>query len=158
MLNEDEKFFYNADFLFPEAARRVKILEALKNSWASIFPPMIARHSFPYNLGINEISISVDNNNAAAMLKNSLGNILRALKRLDYEPQKNFELKITYGEPKKILKNSPRPEIFPEVKITDEELKIKMQGAPETLPQEINRAISHLKIFLEKRFPKKNNV
>ena len=38
--------------------------------------------------GINEIFISVDNNNAANMLRNSRGNILRALKRLDYEPQK----------------------------------------------------------------------
>jgi len=30
--------------------------------------------------------------------------------------------------------------------------------SPESLPEEINQAISHLKIFLEKRFPRKNNV
>ncbi|MBR2207243.1 MAG: DUF721 domain-containing protein [Synergistaceae bacterium] len=158
MLSEDEKFFINPEYLFPEAARRVKILESLKNSWAALFPAMIARHSFPYNLGINEIYISVDNKNAEEMLKNSRGNILRALKRFDYEPQKNFELKITYGEPIKILEVSQRKEILPEVKITDEELNSKMKGAPESLPEDINHAISHLKIFLEKRFPKKNNV
>ena len=158
MINEDEKFSIDPECLFPEAARRAKILEALKNSWAAIFPPMIARHSSPYNLGINEISIFVDNNKAADMLKNSRGNILRALKRLDYEPQKNFELKITHKKPRKIPKTSKRKKILPTVKITDEELNAKMQGAPETLPEDINYAISHLKIFLEKRFPQKNKV
>jgi len=158
MITEDEKFLFNAEYLFPEAARRVKILEELKNLWTRVVPLSAARHSFPYNLGVNEISISVDNKTVEDMLKKSRGNILRALKRLQYEPKGNFELKITYGEPLKILKDRKRKEIFPEIKITDEELEAKMAGAPETLPQEINKAISHLKIFLEKRFPRKNNV
>ena len=158
MANEDEKIFVNPEYLFPEAARRVKILEALRNSWAAMFPPMIARHSLPYNLGVNEIFISVDNKNTADILKNSRGNILRALKRFEYEPAGNFELKITFGKPVKVIKDKPRKEFLPEVKITDEELKARMEGAPETLPEEINQAVSHLKIFLEKRFPQKNNV
>ena len=84
--HEDEKFFYSAEYLFPEAARRVEILEGLKNSWQSLFPPMIARHSLPYNLGVNEISIAVDNKNTEEMLRNSRGNILRILKKkFDYD-------------------------------------------------------------------------
>ena len=155
MANEDKKFLFNAEVLFPEAARRVKILEALKNSWSSIFPQMIALHSWPYNLGINEIFILVDNKNTSEMLKKSRGNILRALKRLDYEPQKNFKLNITYKKKFEVIKVSKHKKNFSEIKITDEELKNKMQGAPASLPVEINEAISHLKIFLEKRFPRK---
>jgi len=158
MRNEDEKPLITPENLFPEAARRVKILEALKSSWSALFPPMIARHSHPYNLGINEIFIAVDNKNTEIVIKNSRGNILRALKRFDYEPQGFFELKITHGDPFMTIKPTQNKEILPEVKITDEELKAKMEGAPESLPKDINHAISHLKIFLEKRFPRKNNV
>lgn len=141
--------------MFPEAARRVKILEDLKKSWKGLFPPMIARYSLPYNLGVNEISIAVNNKNTEEMLKNSRGNILRILKKkFDYEPVGNFELKITHGNPFKIIKDEPRKEILPEVEISDDELNAAMEGAPETLPDEINRALSHLMIFLEKRFHK----
>lgn len=158
MLKEDKKIFIEAEHLFPEAARRVKILEALKNSWATLFKNGVGRHSYPYNLGINEIFIFVDNRNAENMIRKSRGNVLQALKRLDYELPKNFELKFIYKIPAKIRESEAKRESFPEVKITEEELRIKMQGAPESLPEEINQAVSHLKIFLEKRFPSKNRT
>ncbi|MBQ7559237.1 MAG: hypothetical protein IJT20_03215, partial [Synergistaceae bacterium] len=41
--------------------------------------------------------------------------------------------------------------------VSDDELEKLMTDAPEDLPKDINYAISHLKIFLEKRFPNKNH-
>ncbi|MBQ7559577.1 MAG: DUF721 domain-containing protein, partial [Synergistaceae bacterium] len=106
MLNEDEKFFINAEFLFPEAARRVEILESIKKSWASVVSPALARHSMPYNLGINEISVAVDNKKAYDMLAKMKGNILRALsRRFDYESDGEFNLNITFDQPEEINKN-----------------------------------------------------
>lgn len=158
MLNEDEKIFLNAEFLFPEAAKRLKILEALKKSWASVVNPALARHSMPYNLGINEISVAVDTENIIGMLKNMKGNILRALSRFNYAPEGEFNLKITRGLPRKIQRNKKNLSPRKNIEISDDEVKKLMTDAPETLPEDINYAISHLKIFLEKKFPQKNNV
>ncbi len=155
MINENEKFYLNAEYLFPEAALRLKILENLKNSWQDVLPSALARHSFPYKLGANELSVSFDNKKAEEMLNKSSGTILRILKRFGYMPQGEFRLKITKGVFFTPGKTEPRRKIFPDVEITDEEIKEQMKGAPETLSEDINYAISHLKIFLEKRF---NNV
>lgn len=152
MLDEDEKISINLEKLFPEAARRVEILEALKNSWPAVVGFALASHSMPYNLGINEISIAADSPNAAAMLKNMKGNILRALKlRFNFISDGEFNLKITRG-----VQNKKLPEIqkskkihAADIKIPEEEVKKLMAGAPETLPEDINYAISHLKVFLE---------
>ena len=157
--DEEQKFSFNAERLFPEAARRVKILEELKESWGEyIHNPALARHSYPYNLGVNEISISVDDEQSKAMLIRMRGNISRILKRLDYTPRGELKLNITMGEPFKVkeVEIDASPARPAKVEITDEELNEAMKGAPEDLPEDINRAISHLKIFLEKRFPQNN--
>lgn len=156
MRNEYEKNFLSAEILFPEAARRVEILEALKKSWAGVVRPAIARHSTPYNLGVNEISIAIDDETIRGMLKGMKGNILRALLRFCYEPDGEFNLNITNGVPKNIPAAPKKLPFKPDIEISDEEVKNLMKDAPETLPEDINYAISHLKIFLEKRFPAKN--
>ena len=158
MLNEEEKFSINLEKLFPEAARRVEILEALKNSWPAVVGVALASHSMPYNLGVNEISIAVDSQNAEIMLKNMKGNILRALKlRFNFISDGEFNLKITKGVPnKRLLKIKNVKKIHAsDIKISEEEVNKLMAGAPETLPEDINYSISHLKVFLEK-FKRKN--
>ncbi|MDY6400489.1 MAG: DciA family protein [Synergistales bacterium] len=160
MLNEDGKFSLDAEILFPQAAKRVKILESLKKSWASVVSPALARHSTPYNLGINEISVAVDNKKAYDMLAKMKGNILRALLRFDYESDGEFNLNITFEQPEEINKNKKSlsdPKINKCTGVSDDELEKLMTDAPEDLPEDINYAISHLKIFLEKRFPNKNH-
>ena len=153
MQDEDEKISFNFEKLFPQAARRVEILEALKSSWSSVAGDVLARHSMPYNLGVNEISIAVDSKNAEEMLRNMKGNILRALRlRFNFVFDGEFNLKITAKiPPKKIPENKKSNKIHAsDIKISEEEVKNLMAGAPETLPKDINYAISHLKIFLEK--------
>ena len=153
MLNEDEKISFNLEKLFPEAARRVEILEALKNSWPAVVGVALARHSMPYNLGVNEISIAVDSQNAEAMLKNMKGNILRALKlRFNFISNGDFNLKITGKIPAKKIHDIKKSKKIHarDIKISEEEVKNLMAGAPESLPKDINYAISHLKIFLDK--------
>ncbi|MBQ9418896.1 MAG: DUF721 domain-containing protein [Synergistaceae bacterium] len=153
MPDEEEKIFIDLEALYPEAARRVKILEALQKSWASVVSPALARHSFPYNLGVNEIAVAVDGAQAANMLKNMKGNILRVLSaRFEYKPGEKFNLKITNGIPERRPRTSPLPYQHTDITINEDELREQMNGAPKTLPEEINRAISSLKIFLDKRF------
>ena len=86
-MRENEKIIIDVEQLFPEAARRVKILEDSQNP--------LARNSFPEVLGVHEIQISVRDRKAASMMQNMKGNIERALKkRYDYEISADFEVKI----------------------------------------------------------------
>ena len=133
------------------------MLEDLKKTWAGAVGLALARHSMPYNLGVNEISVAADGEKAAAMLRNIKGNIIRVLTlRYGLNCGEDFNLKITIGIPaqrkipetKTIHKNNAS-----EIKIDDETVKKYMADAPETLPEDINYAISHLRVFFEKRFP-----
>lgn len=82
--------------MFPKAAERVRILERLKLSWASVVGPNLARWSEPYNLGVDELCIAVKNKNAATQLNNMKGTILRKMEtRFGYEHEKDFTLTIT---------------------------------------------------------------
>ena len=86
------------------------------------------------------------------------GNILRALKlRFNFISDGEFNLKITKGVPnKRLLKIKNVKKIHAsDIKISEEEVNKLMAGAPETLPEDINYSISHLKVFLEK-FKRKN--
>ena len=156
---DDEKISINLYRLFPEAAKRVRILEDLKKSWASVVGMALARHSMPYNLGVNEISVSADGQKTAVMLRNMKGNIIRFLtSHYNYNCGSEFNVKITIGvpAPRKISEpeqNSGKraPEIK-EIKIDEETVKKYMSGAPENLPEDINYAVSHLMAFFEKRF------
>ena len=85
----------NVYAMFPEAAKRVQILEELKRSWYSVVRHL-ARDSEPYCLGVNELYICTNNPRAAGRLMNMKGTILRAMsKRWGYEPLGDFSLKIT---------------------------------------------------------------
>lgn len=156
---DEKRININISMLFPEAARRVKILDDLKRSWPAIVGAVTARHSFPYNLGVNEICVSAENNEAAVMLNRMKGNITRALvSRYGYDSGEKIDVKIITGLPKKKYK----PEVkhagkntASEIKIDNEAVKLYMSNAPESLPENINYALSHLRAFLEKRFAQK---
>ena len=141
--------------MFPEAARRVEILEGLKRSWAGVVGPKLAFMSQPCNLGVNELSIFVRNDKAVSLLLNSKGNILRALSRKGYKAEGDFSLRIL-REPMRIpsLKQTRKKNI-PEIKVDEDTVNEYMKNAPETLPEDINYSLSHLKAFLDKKFPHK---
>ena len=137
--------------LFPEAARRAEILEGLKRSWASIVGVTLARNSQPYNLGVNYLDVATRNDKVAGMLHNMKGTIQRKLsERYGYKPDGDFSLKVTKEVPRKRTL-TPRKKITRSVKVDDEDVKKYMQGSPETLPEEINYSLSHLRAYLEKR-------
>ena len=137
--------------MFPEAAKRVRILEELKRSWHLVVRNY-ARDSEPYCLGVNELYICTENPTAAGQLMKMKGSILRALSRhWGYEPMGEFSLRIT-GErdkAKKLAVKKPVKKVIPKIEVSEEKVKQYMQGAPETLPEDINYAISHLRAFLD---------
>ena len=151
-MNDEQPISLDVYKMFPAAARRVEILEELKRSWDSI-ARYAARDSEPYCLGVNELSILVRNKNAEGMLKSMKGTILREMgKRWGYESDGEFSLNITETLPKP--KMPPRkPAKHVEVVVDEDKVRQYMQGAPETLPEDINYAISHLRAYLEQRFP-----
>lgn len=135
--------------MFPEAAKRVRILEELKRSW-----PMIVRHlardSEPYCLGVNELYVCAYNPKVGNLLQNMKGNILRAMtKRWGYEPMGEFTLKITDERNRKIAVSKPAKRPPRKIEVSEERVREYMKDAPETLPEDINYAISHLMVFLE---------
>ena len=137
--------------MFPNAAKRVKILEELKRSWHLVVRNF-ARSSEPYCLGVNELYICTENPTAAGQLMKMKGNILRALSRhWGYEPVGEFTLKITdeRAKAKKLAVNKTLHAVPPKIEVSEEKVKQYMQRAPETLPEDINYAISHLQAFLE---------
>ncbi len=138
--------------MFPEAVRRVRILEELKRAWPSI-AKQAANYSEPYCLGVNELCVTTRNPNAKKMLMNSKGTILRRMtERWGYKPEGEFSLKITETIQKpKVIQKKPAKKIV--VEVSEEKVRQYMQGAPDTLPEDINYAVSHLKVFLEQRFP-----
>lgn len=148
----DEKIVLNVEKLFPEAARRVEILEGLQKTWAGVVGPVYSRCSFPYNLGINEISVAVFSHQAANMIKNMKGNILRALKiRYGYESVGDFVLKITQDVPReKQIAIPEQKKNIPKIEPNEERVKELMSEAPEDLPEDINYSISHLQALMEK--------
>ncbi len=148
----DEKISFDLTKLFPEAARRVEILNDLQKNWAKVVGLALVRHSWPYNLGINEISVTVDSDRMVGMIKGIKGNILRALQsRYGYESKGEFVLKVTQGNP--YTKPDTRPKTIKRMRnvtVDEEHVKELMSDAPEDLPEDINYAISHLQALMEK--------
>ena len=136
--------------MFPEAVRRAEILERLKNSWPMIVnAPAVSRYSKPVVLGVNYLTVETCNDLAKNNLLKMKGNILRVLARLGYEPDGDFALRIDARvHDKRTVRNKPvRREI-----IADEgRVRQYMTGAPDTLPEDINYSLSHLKAYLELR-------
>ena len=139
--------------LYPEAVRRVEILEGLKKCWPSVVR-MAAKYSIPYCLGVNELTVSVSNPQTADMIKRMRGNIMHVLsQRFNYKHDDNFSLIITNNIPaEKIHKTKPKHSI--NIEISESEVKKYMAGAPDTLPEDINYALSHFKAFIDKKFHK----
>ena len=136
--------------MVPEAVRRVEVLEELKRCWPNIVGAAVAKYSQPYCLGVNELWVCAKNVQAKSFLMKAKGNIARAMvKRFGYKTSETFKLIITddIPAPKKLTKK-PAPRRA--VKVDEETVRQYMQGAPDTLPEDINYAISHLRAFLEK--------
>ena len=147
-MTEDDEIKIDPLKLFPEAARRVEILEKLKRLWPSIVGMALARYSCPCTLGVNELIIEIVNDQAKNRLANMKGNIMRGLARLKYDAGKNFTVRINVKESHETL-----PEKSKRVKVTESEEKLRqyMSNAPDTLPEDINYALSHLRAYLEGR-------
>lgn len=149
-INEDQKIFFSAERLFPAAARRAKILETLQRNWASVVGFAVAQHSRPCNLGPDELTIFSDSQHSSFILSKSKGNIQRVLRKFQLGNEEDFKLKVTYSWPgrqaRKIFYVPSPPKI---IRVDEALVKKSMLGAPATLPEEINYALSHLKIFLD---------
>ena len=138
--------------LFPEAARRVEILEKIKRTWPNFVENnAVARNSQPYNLGVNELWVCVTSPYARNSLARSKGTIARRIaKRLGYDFGKDFVLTLTDNIPQPKMQDKPK--IVHTIIVVDEEkVRQYMQDAPETLPEDINYAISKLQVVLEQR-------
>ena len=149
MITEYEKLSIDPRKLFPEAVKRVKILEDLKRSWVSVVGIENARYSWPCVLGVDVLTVEAVNDQAKNRLANMRGNILRGLSRLGYEAGENFTVRINERESEKKLE-AKKP-VRVKVIESEEKLRQYMNGAPDTLPDDINFAVSHLKMHLEGR-------
>ncbi|MBQ7220210.1 MAG: hypothetical protein IJS28_04440 [Synergistaceae bacterium] len=141
--------------MFPEAARRAEVLENLKRSWPSIVGNYAAgKRSQPYNLGVNELWVRVDASDllTRSTLARSKGGIARKIaKQFGYDLGKDFVLNLTDNIPVSKTPAKKQEHIHAEVVIDEEKVRQYMQDAPETLPEDINYAISRLQVFLEER-------
>lgn len=155
-MNEDEGLNIDISRLFPEAVKRVEILERLKRFWPSVVGIRLSRWSTPVILGVNELTVEASNSQAVNMLSKMNGNVKRALLSMGYETDGNFSLKIVYH--RKSEKNpSKRKTIVKKIETNEERVAQYMSGAPESLPEDINRAVSHLRDYLEDRRRKFND-
>ncbi len=94
MNDENEHINIDIERLFPEAARRVRVLEELKRSWPSVVRNAAAR-SMPSVLGVNAITVLVDSEHTANMIRKMKGNIMRALSsRYGCMTDKDFTLTV----------------------------------------------------------------
>lgn len=153
-MNEDEVIHIDVARMFPAAARRVKILEELKRFWPSVVGEGISRYSKPCVLGVNELVVAVNNDYARQRLMNMKGTILKKLSRWEYKPEGDFVLKVTGAEPHDRNARTVKG-VHRKFKADEEKVKKYMCDAPDTLPEDINYAVSHLKAYLEERFERK---
>ncbi|MBR1658458.1 MAG: DUF721 domain-containing protein [Synergistaceae bacterium] len=94
-MNEDERISIDLGKWFPEAARRVEVLEELKRNWASVVGRPAARWSMPSVLGVKELTVDVWNPMAKSQIINMKGNIASALSlRWGYGVGEDFSLKV----------------------------------------------------------------
>ena len=149
---DERRPVFDAEKMFPEAARRVKILEELKRTWPNFVENnAVARNSRPYNLGVNELWVCVTSPYARNSIMKSKGTIARRIaKRLGYDFGKDFVLTITDNIPKPKIHDKPQ-KIRTEIVVDEEKIRQYMQDAPDTLPVKINYALSYLQAVLEQK-------
>ena len=98
-MDAEQRIAINVERMFPEAARRVRVLEAMQRSWAEIVSAPIARCSWPYNLGVNKLCVACTRKAAEGKLRAMKATIVRRVKKvLDYEFEGDFELEVTERE------------------------------------------------------------
>ena len=149
MRNEYEGIVIDVSKTFPEAARRVEILAKLRERWPVVVRNL-SRWSWPDVLGVNELTIRVNaqGQQAKDKLYKMKGDVVRALSNLGYETGEDFSLKIVDYDalPKKTVDKKPvRKRREPD----EEKVKRYMEGAPDSLPEDINNALSHLMAYLD---------
>lgn len=134
--------------MFPEAARRVEILEELKRSWKKFVGPDVARYSMPYNLGVDELCVCVIHHMAEKKLDGSKGSVIRRIaKHFGKDLGSDFRITITHSIPApKPKAPAPQRKLVP---IDEERARQHMADAPATLPEDINLALCRLWTFLE---------
>ena len=154
-MSGEERIIIDAARMFPEAANRKRILEDLKRKWAGI-AGRAARDTVPYSLSANELCVVSRNKRASDILMRLQGNIIRALtQRLGCKPAEGFRVRVINSAPKekKFAEPSSRKmKTSRDIAVKDEEVRQCMNGAPETLPEDINYALSHLRLYMERRF------
>ena len=149
-MTENDGIIIDARKCFPEAARRVEILERLRHSWGMVVVmPAIARTSWPIVLGVNELIVEVTDDMARERLSKMKGNIEGALRRLGYKAEGDFTVKFVETkkqEPKIKKKKALRKIIVDEARVMQ-----YMERVGDTLPEDINRSLSELMAYLEGR-------
>ena len=150
LMNEDDGIIIDVRKWFPEAVRRAEILERLKRSWDSVVRfPAVSRYSEPVVLGVNYLIVEAWNDQAKSRLSNMTGNIIRTLSSWGYNAGENFTLRV--NERKSQKKITPKKPSRINVIENEEPTRQYMKGAPDTLPEDINYALSHLKMYLDGR-------
>ena len=147
-MNDESKINLDAKKLFPEVARRMQILEALKSAWPSIVGTA-AKYSRPYDLILNDLYVEVKNQQTAQMIQNMRGNITRAfITRYKYDKDSKINVIIKRPNVEK-AKIKPAPVKKQAVKIDDSLVNEYIRECPEDLPENAKFAISHLRAYLE---------
>ena len=149
MTTEDDELRIDPRKMFPEAVKRVEILERLKRSWPSVVGMAVARYSCPCVLGVEGLTVEAVNDQTRNRLANMKGNILRCLSRLGYEAGENFTVRINPRESREKL--TVKKPVRVRVIENEESVRQYMRGAPDTLPEDINYALSHLMMYLDGR-------
>ena len=148
---EEHRLSFDVSAMFPEAAKRVEVLEQIKRSWPNFVENRaVAKNSYPYNMGVNELCVCVTSSYAESYLMRSKATIARRIaKHLGYDFGKDFVLTLSgkIPQPKPQAKKPKAPEIV----VDEEKVRQYMQDAPETLPEDINYAVSRLQVLLEQR-------
>lgn len=143
--------YLNIHKMFPRAAKIVEILGWLQQYWPEIVGTNVAAFSRPYKLGFEELCVSVDGDKpfAKKRLISMKGNILKIMcERFGYEKGEKFVLTLTEQVPVRVMP-AAKKKLPVQIQVSEEKVQEYMKGAPETLPEDINHAISHLRVFLE---------
>ncbi|MBQ7169464.1 MAG: hypothetical protein IJR63_06150 [Synergistaceae bacterium] len=148
MMTEDDGLRIDLRRMFPEAVRRNDILEKLKRSWnVLVKKPVLARNSRPVVLGVNFLTVEARNDLVKKDILFMKGNILRFLAGLGYESSGDFSVRIV--EYFRAKRNDARKTVRRRIIADEERVRQYMADAPETLPDDINYALSHLRAYLE---------
>lgn len=133
--------------MYPEAAKRVELLEKIRRSWQDIVGQRLAPFCVAYSLGVDELCIFVHDENAARRLKQMKGTIARKINRIF-----GHKFNVTILRKLPVVEKPVDPKPYPKPRkiiVSEERVRQLMESAPDSLPEDINYAIAHLWAFLE---------